>query len=126
MQPKTALTIIPAVMMFVGLVFITIPETVNEQLFVDLDERATEIASAMRRVIGGTAIGIAVLLLSCRELTGDAARRVLLGYAGTGTCIAGSIIAAGLTSAQSPFPAPPIIMFFVLISIALLAARKTT
>ena len=37
MKSKTALTIIPSVLMFVGLVFAFFPDLINDKLFVDLD-----------------------------------------------------------------------------------------
>jgi hypothetical protein len=123
MQPKTALTIIPGVLMMVGLVFVLFPEAINNKLFLDLDGRSSEVAAILRRMIGVTAIGLAIVLLSCRELTGVNAKRVLLGFVGAACCIGGSIIAIGVTGTD-PFPTPPVVMFFVLIALALVSARK--
>ena len=123
MQPKTALTIIPGVLMLVGLVFALFPEAINNKLFLDLDGRSVEVAAILRRMIGITVIGLAIVLLSCRELTGINAKRVLFGFVGAACCIVGGIIAVGVTGTD-PLPIPPVVMFFVLITIAVVSARK--
>ena len=123
MKSKTALTVIPSVLMFVGLVFAFFPDLINDKLFVDLDGRANDIARLLRRVIGSSAIGMAIILLSCRELRGADAKKVLYGFVGAAACIVGSIIAVAVTGTE-PFPTPPVVMFFVLIAIALTSAQK--
>jgi hypothetical protein len=123
MKSKTALTVIPSVLMFVGLVFAFFPDLINDKLFVDLDGRANDIARLLRRMIGASVIGMAIILLSCRELTGEDAKKVLYGFVGAAVCIVGSIIAVAVTGTE-PFPTPPVVMFFVLIAIALTSARK--
>jgi len=79
MKSKTALTVIPSVLMFVGLVFAFFPDLINDKLFVDLDGRANDIARLLRRMIGASVIGMAIILLSCRELRGADAKKVLYG-----------------------------------------------
>lgn len=123
MKSKTALTVIPSVLMFVGLVFAFFPDFINDKLFIDLDGRANEIARLLRRMIGASVIGMAIILLSCRELRGADAKKVLYGFVGAAACIVGSIIAVAVTGTE-PFPTPPVVMFFVLIAIALTSAQK--
>jgi len=122
MESSLALTIIGSTMGLVGMIFIFIPKLVNNKIMGQIPVEAVDISALFRIILGGSATAIGFIAIYCRNIPSLYANDLLFSL-GVGFIVINSqIISAKFRGFGKELPIPPIVLFFILATIAFISS----